>query len=84
MRAHVLKHIFAVLVEDHDGEVLVAFHELEGIAGGCHIDSDGTDIVLPHVAHCTPADSHGVVAAHITGGQQQTVPLEPRERVEIR
>ena len=84
VRAHILQHVLAVLVEDHHGEVLVALHELVGVAGGGHVHRDGVHVVAPHVAHRTPADGHRVVTAHIARCQQQSTALEPRERVEAR
>ena len=81
--AHIFEHVFAVLVKDHHGEILIAFHELVGVAGGRHIDGDGADVVLPDVAQRAPSDGHRVVATHIAGGQQQSAALEPGERIGV-
>lgn len=81
VRAHIVKHVLALLVEHHHREIGVFLHKLEGVAGGCHIHRDGVDVVSPHVAERAPADGHRVVVLLVAGGQQQAAALEPGEGV---
>ena len=54
--------------------------ELLGIALGA--DVDGDDVFVPHDAHVSPADGHGVEAGGVAGGEQGPVLPDEGEGVQ--
>ena len=67
-------------LKEGEGEFVGAVDEFFGVALGADIDSD--DVFIPHNAHVSPADGHGIEAGLVTGSEKRPVFSDEGERIE--